>query len=342
MKSYYEYLDPDYFDGLCLTAINSLEKGDNVCVSSFSGGGRKTYLNLLLLLLKKRKSFEKIILYDPTLEDIDPVKFVKNALKNNSSRNLFIIRLFELIPEKVTILERLQALKCQNPLENVFLVITDHTGVTNQKDYFAASAPFFGTRLYLAPFDRKQTEKMIQINAQFFGWVTPPSMNTEIYRLTGGIPRLIKYVCKEIVENNVPAESIKRFIANPSIQFQLEKMTKLALASNKETLKKLGLLDPQGHFKSSLLDYYFKNLRVDIAFEVLPHLTKMEKTIFSLLYENKNQVVSLDQIGDFLELSGCDFSLWNIYKIISRLKTKIRDNFIIENLKGQGYSLKLA
>lgn len=340
-RNYYDYLERDYFGDLYRPVAASLTKGDSVCVSVLHGCGESVFLNFFTKLANEDKLFEATYFYDPESRKTDIVKFVKKIVKKDSSHKLFLIRLFETISEKRDILEKLQSLRQPDPFKNVFLVLTDHTGVTNPWEYFAKTSPFFPARFYISPFDLKETIRMMKVNEQFFGWKISPSLYKKIFALSGGIPRLTKHVSKEIYEEKTDLENLERLIKNPSIYFQLEYLTKIALSKNKEELKTLGILDKKGHFKSGLLDYYFKNLRVDVAHEIYPNLTKMESKVFSLLYENKNSLVTVDQVGNFLELSGHDFSLWAIYKLISRLKTKVDTNFEIENYKGRGYKLSL-
>ena len=48
----------------------------------------------------------------------------------------------------------------------------------------------------------------------------------------------------------------------------------------------------------------------------------------------------MDNIANLMKMSDDNFSLWAIYKAISRLKPKVKNNFEIKNIKGKGYMLK--
>ena len=155
--------------------------------------------------------------------------------------------------------------------------------------------------------------------------------------MSGGIPRLIKYICKEIIENKGTVLQTK-FDSIP-INFQLTLLTKLLIKLSKNQLESLGILE-KGKIKSKLLKDYFKNYQNEVVSQIFSNLTKQEQKLLTFLLENKDQVVSIDKIADLIQMSEDDFSLWAIYKLISRLKLKVKTNFNIKNLKGQGYMLQ--
>lgn len=340
-NNYSEYLPKDYFGGIYKKVLTPLSKGENVCISAIRGCGRKTFLNFFIKNIKENNFFENYYLYNSFSDKKSLIKFVKEKIENNNSKNLFIIFLFELEVNKRKILEEIQLMRQPVPSNNVFLIFTDHTGVTEQHDYLAISSPFFGERFYIKPFDLNQTIEMLEINEKFFGWKISPKLYREIFYLSGGIPRFIKHIAKMIFEDEIETSNLDQFILNPSINFELEQISNIISISDKKSLITLGILNETGKIKSGLLEYYFQKKKSNIVNEIYPNLTELEGKVFSCLYENKDKIVTINQIGDFLEMSGYEFSLWAIYKLLSRLKVKIKTNFEIENLKGRGYILHL-
>ena len=70
-----------------------------------------------------------------------------------------------------------------------------------------------------------------------------------------------------------------------------------------------------------------------------PQLGDTETKILSFFSEKESKIVTLDNLAHLMKMSDDDFSLWAIYKLISRLKVKVKNNFNIKNLKGRGYIL---
>ncbi|OGM30151.1 hypothetical protein A2630_02950 [Candidatus Woesebacteria bacterium RIFCSPHIGHO2_01_FULL_44_10] len=340
-KGYYHYLPKDYFDGLYERVVAKLARGQNVLISAMRGGGGKTFLNLFLNFSKKDGLFPKIYYYDPELESKKLVDFV-GEMVNVSGKKIIVVRLFENLENKREVLETLNSLRHPFPEKLTFLLIVNHTALAEPEDYFGYSTQFFSERFYIQPFNLKETIRMIEINSKFYGWRINERNYNKIYALSGGNPRLIKYICKDIDEKQATLDSISKFLANPAIKFQLDYFTKLLLQEKTENLKVLGILDEKPRIKSELLAKYFVDYQSRIVDELYPTLTNLERKIFTYLYENKNRIVSVDKLGDLTEMAGHEFSLWAIYKLISRVKSKIAKLFKIRAIKGQGYLLETA
>jgi hypothetical protein len=341
MKSFYEVLPKNHFDNLYNKTINILSKGENVLVSALYGCGSNIFPNYFSKLVKEDNIFDNVILYDTYLTNSSLSKFVRKIKKTNTERILVIVKTFDKIQNKKEVLEEIHSLRKLDPFSIVFLILTDPTGLTNPQEYTAYSTPFFSGRFYIGPFNIDETTKIIDINNEYFGWNTDKSLYQEIYNISGGVARITKHICQEIAENNIDISNHEWFINQPSIYFQLESLIKIVLSNNKSNLKKLRILDDQGKIKSLLLEEYLKKYKSQFVKDIYLNLTPLEGKVLTYLYENKGRIVTTEEIGDFLEMNGHEFSLWAMYKLISRLKIKIKNNFELQNIKGEGYILKL-
>jgi len=339
-STYYEQLPRNYFNNLYERILDYLLKQQNTYVAVMHGCGGKTFLNLFLHYYKTEKHQPVAIYYDPLIEKQELFKFSQNALQTHK-RCLIVIRQFENIPNKKILLEKLNHLRYPFPERITFLVITDHTAVTSPQDYVSLSGVFFSHQEYLAPLNLNQTTEMITINSNYYGWQTPSSLNEKIYAISGGIPRLIKYIAKDISEKGNIINNLDLFLMNPAINYQVDYCTQLLLQFDKKILHTLGLLE-NNRISSTLLQHYFETYQSTFVKVTFPQLTSLERAILSYLFEKKGEIVSIDHIGDLLELQGQEFSQWAIYKQISRIKPKIAKLFTIENIKGQGYILNQA
>ena len=268
------------------------------------------------------------------------MEFTKKALLDFPNKNkLVIARFFEQTRDKNEILEKLDSLRRRTPKSLVFLVFTDHSATTNTVEYQAKSTVFFAEIIYMKPFDRLQSEKMIKSLVNFYGWRINDNLYERIFTVSGGIPRLIKYICKETYESGTPLDNFGKFLSHPQISFQLDLLTKLLIKLPKEKINILGLTQ-KGKIKSKLLKHYFQNYQNDLVKQIFSNLTKQESRLLTYLLENANAIVSIDKMAELIEMTDEDFSLWAIYKLISRLKVKIKKYFEIINHKGNGYILQ--
>ncbi len=339
-KAYFETLPKDYFGGLYDKIAGQLTKGENVCISVIPGFGEKTIFNYLNYNLKKDKLFHQIFVFDPEIENNALTEFADGSIAKYSNKgNLLIVRFFEQIENKTKILEKLDSIRRKNPKHLVYLVISNQEAFVNPSSHQAATTVFFSELIYILPFDLVQTKKMIESLISYYGWRINQSSFNEIYKLSGGIPRLIKYLTKELYESRIPLTNKDRLISIPQVAFQLNFMAKILITYNRKHLILLGLTNEKHNLKSSLLKYYLRNFNSDIIAKLYPQLGETETKILSFFSENESQIVSLDNIADLMKMTDDSFSLYAIYKTISRLKPKIKNNFNIENIKGRGYRL---
>jgi len=336
--TYYKTLPKDYFDNLYTRVADKLTHNQNVCISVIRGGGARTIFNHLNNYLLEDKLFGEIKVFDPEIEDVNLTDFIK-TLVDTPRQRLVIIISFEQISDKQIVLTKLDSLRRRHPELLTFLAITDHNVITNPESYQTTSSIFFSDIIYVPPFNRIQTEKMINTLTYFYGWEIKPNIVDKIYNLSGGNPRLIKYFCKEVSESNYPISNFEKFILVPQINFQLNLISKLLITTPVSKLDLLGLTDKEGKIISQLVRYYLKNYKSDIINALYPALGNTEAKIASFLIESEGRVVSIDKIANLVKMTDDNFSLWAIYKMISRLKPKLKNNFKIHNIKGRGYLL---
>ena len=335
-NTYYEFLPQDYYHHkLARTVLRSLDKGENVLVGGMYGCGLHVFSNVLVLAERQRKLFKG-------LEKWDAEEWMSKGekLKRGAGKRLVLIYGFEKIEDRRKALERLLVLRQSRLGEVVFLVIGDHSVVTEPESYMAWSAPFFGEKIVIAPFDRTLTSRMVEVSGRYYNWAIPKNLYPKIYELTGGIQRLVKHICRMISDTGAGIGEWDEFMGSPSINFQLELMTKILLQAGRKDLQTLGLLDEKGRIKSILLSEYYKRYQSLSVGQMFPGLSRLESKLLTLLLENKGRLVTVEKIGDMVELEGSEFSQWAIYKLVSRLKTKIRGSFRIISAKGRGYMIE--
>jgi len=334
--SYYDLLPGTYFDPTYAAVIKSLLIGDNVLLVSPYGFGGKTFFNFFL---SRQKTIDRTII---SWSNNLPVKTLLKQVKENHRRGtkqIVIMRQVEKIDDLPVLLEKLNDIRQPNPQNTSYLIITDHRGLTDIDQYLAGFNTFFSSRYLLGAFDFEKTTENIRANCLFFGWPYLPQNDKKVFQLSGGIPRLIKHIYKEINESQLTFEDPSAFLFDQSISFQLQYLTDLIMKIDPNYLIKFGILDAKKKIKSELLAMFFSDLQVKIAKQNFAELTRAEAQLFSLFFSNPDEIISIDRVADFLSISDDDFSLWAVYKLIARLKEKIKSKYDLVNLKGRGYKL---
>lgn len=336
--SYYDLLPETYFDPTYSAVIKSLLIGDNVLLVSPYGFGGKTFFNFFL---SRQKTTDRAII---SWSNNFPIKtFLKQIKKNHKQgkRQVVVMRQVEKVDDLPVLLEQLNNIRQPNPQNTSYLIITDHRGLTDINKYMAGFNTFFSSRYLLSAFDIEKTTENIRANCLFFGWPYLPQNDKKVFQLSGGIPRLIKHIYREVNESQIDFENPRDFFFSQSIGFQLNYLADLILKIDTHYLVKFGILDSAKKIKSGLLAMFFSDLQGKIAKDNFPELTRAEAQLFSLFFSNLGEIISIDRIANFLSISDDDFSLWAVYKLVARLKKKIKSKFNLVNLKGRGYLLSL-
>lgn len=338
--NYHEFLPKDfYYPVLAKKAWDRLEQGENVLAGGIYGCGVHTFLNVFSLLEKSNGGIKTD--YYAVEDEVGELKrWVKGGV-SMPGRRVLVIHGFEKITKRREALEWLYQQRLPRQVDTVYLVVADHSVVTDPESYLASTSAFFGERLEIGPFDLELATRLIKLNAEFFGWGVSEEKYKTIFELTGGVQRLVKHVCRLMSEKGVEIEEVEKFVEDPSILFQLNLMVKIISTCTANNLLKLGITDGSGRIKASLLAGYWKNYQNVVVGQLFPDLSRLESRVFSMLYENGGKVIPLEKIGDVLELEGSEFSLWAIYKLISRLRPKVEKNFEIKSIKGRGYLLEV-
>ncbi len=340
-KTYYQCLPRDYFNNLYIKVSEKLLKGENVSISAVGGCGLNTAINFLLRLFEEDEVFDQVLFFNGG-KDTDIVERIKLALESENERILVVIRWFENVPNKSDLAEALSELRQPHPEKLVFLISTDHTGIIHPEWYFAHSRIFVNAGFRIDPFDKHAAFTMLRVTNDYYGWPIAEKDYERIYELSGGIGRLLKRIPKNMAERQMKLDDLEGFQSNSGILFQLNYLTKLIVQLSTKQLQDLKLVDEDNRIRSGLLrDYFVQRYRSKIAEQMYGNLTRTEERIFTWLEENQGKVLSVDKLADMLEMSEEKFSLWALYKQMSRLRRKLKGRFELENVKGKGYRLKV-
>jgi len=202
------------------------------------------------------------------------------------------------------------------------------------KRYFPKSVRPVSCVKIRKPFDFGKTKHAIDQRRLTNGWNIPSEFEEEIYRLSGGIPGLIKRLCSFV--DTYKSLDKKEVLEYPPVEMVLEELVDLFAYFPKSKLQLLGLLDSKGNTISPLLEQAYLGSLSRKCLESSPLLNQ----VFEYFKEREEDLVSLYEISDLVQRG--EFSLWGTYKLIERLKKKLPSNYRLKNVKGKGYILQKA
>lgn len=311
-KNYIESLPDNYFDNLYTKIKNAVDYEENTCIAVMYGQSNKTIYRYISLQLQRNNFSENVITYNQEIDKEEITKFVSRKVREIKNKKIiFIIRFLENIKNRRI----------------------------DPQSYSGHTTSFFLNLIYISPFNFRQTKEMIETLKGYYGWKIPERHYKAIYNLSGGIARIIKYICKEINDGKSDFSNYVYFTNNIQINFELEYLKSLIINTETEKLSVIGLTTKSGLIKSALLRYHFNRYRHGEILKYFPYLSTNESKILTYLIINKSSI-SVNKISSLMKMTDNNFSLWAIYKIMSRLKKKVANRYNIRTIKNFGYALE--
>ena len=360
MKKIIEKLPLDHFGNLVPQVKKELIQGQPVCVTGMPGIGLNFFLKKMEMFLSD--SGEKVIFLQAPLYHNNFERVIKKVLKKElcfeadsdfflalkdrlKSQKLFIIlsSLDSLVPEQTSAIRFILQLRNLDPSSLFFLTSANSSLVTNYDHFLKLGEDLFYNVKVVPLFDLQGTERILNINKKLLSLDYSEKTYSKIYELSMGNAAMTKHLGlavdkfgPEILKNK------KTLIQFPSLRVKIDEIAQVILKEPVETLKKLKIINQQGDIFSPLIKKYFEIYEpVDIE-RVFPGLTKRERKLLAFFLANKGKVLDKDKLSFLTEMGMGDFSLWAVYKSVSRLRVKIKQHYKIVNIKGIGYQLKMV
>jgi len=150
-----------------------------------------------------------------------------------------------------------------------------------------------------------------------------------IYKISGGIPGLMKRCCINYVTNK--SLSIQSLLKDETTRLILANLSKEYKLLDQQQRLAFGLIDEKGNIRSKLLEEYIRLESNSSSINLVEKITK-------IFLNSKGVLVSNEKL-DALLAEQNTFSLWNRYKVIERVKAKLPKNNKLVNVRGKGYKL---
>lgn len=222
-----------------------------------------------------------------------------------------------------------------------FALVLNRPHVLKSSEYLNSVLPKrFLKIFYLGAFSQKDTEIFIKdINPK----ISPADIKL-IYKLSGGIPRLVKFFCTNI---DLIRQEIKSFINNQMLNNIISHTISAILETDPSILEKLNI-----NLKNPIISNFIKNdlnnINIKINFDLTfteknisneNSLNKIESQILQYIVDNNGQI-SREKIAEFKwgQDSYDSFSDLAITKTMRRLKHKLAV-YTLKTIPKVGYQL---
>lgn len=351
---------------------------ESILISGLPLSGLNTYHNHLLKLYKTEP--KELLVNIDILKNTQSINSLSNMIKSKISNinhnyelDIYILDLIDnLISDGYSILfflNNFHNIRTNREIQNLlfsiraidslkirFLITSDISCLTSPQDYEKVST-LISANVYILPtLTKNEIQLSLSNYKKLYGWEVDPKYSKQILHFSGGVCGLVKYIAKEIHENNLKEISNSKLLEYPSIKLKIEGIyntleendlivnKKLNLEESK-LLKKLGVVDLNNNLRIKLLNPYLSerpDRNGDFHKHIKKTLSSREIKLFEYLRKSDNKVRSKDEIADQIweEKVDSKYSQWAVYKAIANLKKKIEKfGYKIKNYRGRGYSL---
>lgn len=350
----FDLIPYDHFGEIQMKVMKQINNGESCLIYGMYGSGIQYFLKHLSMRLQSLN--RNVIFLRGSLFQENAIEEIKNNILKiskkkdltealnyfNDDRKLYIfIDGFQLIKNVAEVLHFLGAIRKTNPHNIINIIGSDQSYLVELKEFFIKNDSAISSVNRLGLFDIVGVRKMININNEFFGWNIPVTFADKILKLSGGNPRLIKYISKTLMEEGIHTIDNYKFLSShPLIESKLNKFVDILFKYDIDNLKNLLIINDNGNLFSELLKYKVENYELPNLSELFPEFTNRERKVFSYLFINKGKLVSSQKMDFIFNLVDNSYSLWASYKAINRLKQKISGRFELRNIKGKGYILE--
>ncbi|MEA3357762.1 MAG: helix-turn-helix domain-containing protein [Patescibacteria group bacterium] len=315
-----KHLDDDLQD-----IINHLDSGESICLCSPNMGDTRL-IDYLAFTLSRSAKYH--LIYDVNGElDEDELQFKIDSQKTTPT--------LILIPRYMNKKKKFRDYfkKTVTYKTNLQSVVSLEYDFLKRPDMYFDSGKAMSYTKIRNPFNLEMTKSVIESRRFLNNWIVPVGVEKEIYALSGGVTGLIKHICSYV--DKYGKVNVDELICYPPVVRTLADL-KLAFDILDDVhLHQLGYINKKGIVNGVLLSRYLQTGSKLNSFNISVPMQEL----LDFLLSRKGELVTVVEIDEHINAEG-DFSMWGTYKLISRLRSAIKEKYDIQNVKGKGYILK--
>ena len=348
-------LPADHFGAKTNDVLRLVQNGENCVITGIPGYGMEFFAKHVLNTIKAAIPDTKTLLTSfgmpgyslasiksDLMDTLGLTACDQNQLRKHLSETEMVLILAEIhhAPDP----EILQFLDFLRFVSNGLLRIVSvcNTCIYSEAQQFQSlTSDVFNTIVIIPPFTLEGTRRIVELNNNEFRWNTPTESIPTIFKMSGGSPALIKYICMALYEEGKELlEYPHELIEIQPLRKRLADIAEIIPLLTRKQLEYIGLLTSDGKIFSGLLKEYLSEKDSEtVIFNEGYNLTSTELKLFKLFLSNRNTIIDKDRISLLLGQDLNSYSEWAIYKSIARLREKLPSSFSLVTKKGLGWML---
>ncbi|MDO8610736.1 MAG: helix-turn-helix domain-containing protein [bacterium] len=374
----YDYFVPTRYQEFVQNCLRAIKNKEIVSIFFAPKTDRVWRIGQFIQDYKAEYPIAKLDLPAEEIEGIEDVEFqiekqIGNAFKKNIA--IFITNTEALIRSKnYTLLEEI--VKFQNSKSNILFLFCFEQDITHPeiaRHFYHTD--IFSNIIYYALYNAQDTLSFINYLCSKWNFELTSIIKEKIIKECGGHFWFVKYATRMLRDN--PRIDFQDIITSEQMHFRVEQITETFLDSEIKVLNKILLsksitdsiekhslqfLTKMGfvkndaisipilahHLRERLPKFVIEIIDTEILLNevnVVSHFSRNEKKTLRVLLQNKNNIVSRDDIGKAIWPINTEneYSDWAVDRIIARLRSKLMKlgmpKEIIKTLRGKGYML---
>lgn len=355
MRSIFELIPESQFGEVYRQVKADVYSGQSVCVYGMLGCGVQYFLRVMELHLKAEQSIRDVLFLRGTLLRKNPENVIRKriCMLQKTPLSDFDKALERYVPEKKlcvifdgpqyvenpdSFFTFLKDIRKTNPSSISIVIGTYHHIYGILHDVLLQVPGAISSFRRIGLYEEEVTRQILLRNNDFYKWSVPLELCGKIHELSGGNPRLTKYIGKAVDEMGPEIlNDLDDLCKYPLLEVRLSEFANLLFEMDPASVAKLQIVNGNGRLFSPLFERFLLNFEIPHVDDLALGLSKKERRLFSFFYINRGRLVTKDQLEYMLGLVGDNYSLWAGYKAVERLKKKLEHRYLLRVIKGSGY-----
>ncbi|WKZ23758.1 MAG: helix-turn-helix domain-containing protein [Candidatus Dojkabacteria bacterium] len=182
------------------------------------------------------------------------------------------------------------------------------------------------------PLSKENSKHLLDVREQLYGKKLPPGARKTILSLTNGHIGLTKRLFL-LAQQKHPL-TIPKLLHEPTIRAELLQLELEYRTLSRMTTERIGLTTENGVITIPLLKAFVKSL----AQPTLDQLSPLYQELLELFLQQPGKFLSKEAIHAHLNQQK-PYSLWAVYKTMSRFGKAIQEKYMLRTISGKGYKL---
>ncbi len=214
----------------------------------------------------------------------------------------------------------------------VSVIILEPAFLDQPEDMFPDTNLPFEVLLTRKPLNRPETEQLLDTRCALASATITKNQRDRIFLLARGHIGLTKRLFNLTLQGATLTKDY--MLRDPAVKTDLLNLELQCRTLSTDCCKTLGLLREDSSCAIPLLKSFIDSLSTDFVAD----LTPLQQKLLALFEQKSGRIVSKEEVYRIMSTEGT-YSLWAVYKTISRFATAISQKYRIRNVSGKGYIL---